>query len=198
MGIFLRIKNRFRYELSRRVKPVMITGFKTCDGKFFNNVRWSSTTHFESIKNLKLSNDVFIGHYNYFEASNGITIGKGCQITNFISFTTHSSHISIRLYGKEYDNCPDPVGYVKGSIYIGEYSFIGPHSVIMPGSKIGKGSIVSAFSYVKGEFPEFSVIAGNPAEVVGDTRSLDKKYLDENPELMNFYSAWAMNSEKHE
>ena len=49
-------------------------------------------------KNLKLGNNVFIGHYNFIEASNGITIEEGCQITNFISITTHSSHISIRLY----------------------------------------------------------------------------------------------------
>lgn len=198
MGVFSRLKKRFRYELSRRVKPVMISGFKCCDGHFLDNVRWSSTTHFESIQNLHLSNDVFIGHFNFIEASNGISIGKGCQITNYISILTHSSHISIRLYGKEYHRFPDPVGYIKGSVSIGDYTFIGPHTIIMPDSRIGKGSLVAAFSYVKGDFPDFSIISGNPATVVGNTRTLDQKYLEENPELHEFYSAWAVNSEKHE
>jgi acetyltransferase-like isoleucine patch superfamily enzyme len=191
MGFLKRLKHRFRYELSRKVKPVMITGLRTCDGELFHNIRWSSTTHFGSIKNIKFSDDIFIGHYNFIEASNGISIGRGCQLTNFISITTHSSHNSIRLYGKEYDKYPEPLGYIKGSISIGEYCFIGPHSVIMPGTKIGKGCIVSAFSYVNGEFPDFSIIAGNPAKITGDTRTADKILLEKFPELKPFYQAWA-------
>ena len=82
-------------------------------------------------------------------------------------------------------------GYVKGSVFIGKYTFIGPHSVIMPGTKIGKGSIVSAYSMVKGDFPEFSIIAGNPAKVVGNTRNIDGPFLQANPELRTFYEEWA-------
>ena len=113
------------------------------------------------------------------------------QITNYVSVLTHSSHIAIRLYGKEYTKIKDKQAYSKGSVYIGAYSFIGPHTVIMPGTKIGKGCLVSAFSYVKGEFPDFSIIAGNPAIVVGDTRELDQPYLDSNPELKDYYNVWA-------
>jgi acetyltransferase-like isoleucine patch superfamily enzyme len=83
------------------------------------------------------------------------------------------------------------IGYVKGSVLIGKYSFVGPHSVIMPGTSIGKGSIISAFSYVKGTFPDFSIIAGNPAKVIGDTRNMDESFLQEHPELRNFYEAWS-------
>jgi acetyltransferase-like isoleucine patch superfamily enzyme len=60
----------------------------------------------------------------------------------------------------------------------------------MPETTIGKGSIVAAYSYVKGSFPDFAIISGNPAKVVGDTRELDKKYLDENPELNEYYNRW--------
>jgi acetyltransferase-like isoleucine patch superfamily enzyme len=61
----------------------------------------------------------------------------------------------------------------------------------MPGSSIGKGCIVSAFSYVNGVFPDFSVIAGNPAVVTGDTRTLDQHYLDQHPHLKEFYNQWS-------
>ena len=142
------------------------------------------------VEHLNIQDNVFIGHFNFIEASNGITIEEGCQITNYISIITHSSHISIRLYGKQYAGL-DMKGYVKGSVCIGKYTFIGPHSVIMPGTKIGKGSIVSAYSMVKGDFPEFSIIAGNPAKVVGNTRNIDGPFLQANPELRTFYEEWA-------
>jgi carbonic anhydrase/acetyltransferase-like protein (isoleucine patch superfamily) len=130
--------------------------------------------------------------FNFIDASNGITLSEGCQITNYVSVLTHSSHISIRLYGREYKG-NDMIGYVKGSVSIGKFTFIGPHSVIMPGTKIGKGCIVSAYSMVKGEFPDFSIISGNPAKIVGDTRKLDAEFLNQHPELNVHYLSWAKN-----
>ena len=61
----------------------------------------------------------------------------------------------------------------------------------MPKTKIGKGSIVSAYSLVKGEFPDFSILAGNPAMRIGDTRDMDNKQLERYPELRAYYEEWA-------
>lgn len=174
----------------RITKPRMISGLVRADGKKLKNFRTGSTTVYIQPEHFFPEEDVFIGHHNFIEASHEIRIGKGTQLTNFISLTTHSSHISIRLYGAHYSG-KEMVGYVKGSVDIGAYCFIGPHSVIMPGSKIGKGSIVSAYSYVKGEFPDFSIIKGNPAQVTGDTRTLDQPYFDGFPEIQQFYLEWA-------
>jgi acetyltransferase-like isoleucine patch superfamily enzyme len=60
----------------------------------------------------------------------------------------------------------------------------------MPGTRIGKGSLVSAYSYVQGVFPDYSIIAGNPAVIIGDTREKDQLFLNQNPELKKFYDAW--------
>lgn len=170
--------------------PEMVWGFRCADGRYLKQVRISNTTFIGSKEKLDIHDNVFIGHFNFIDASNGLTIEEGCQVTNYISILTHSSHISIRLYGSEYTKNSDHIGYLKGSVSIGKYSFIGPHSVIMPGSNIGKGSLVSAYSYVSGTFPEFAIIAGNPAKVVGDTRELDKKYLEDHPEVQEYYNAW--------
>jgi len=173
-------------------KPRMVLGYTRFDGTYLSNTRISNTTDIIASQFLDLADNVFIGHYNILEASNGITIGEGCQVSNFTSILTHSSHQSIRLYGAHYiENNGKHLGYVTGSVSIGKYTFVGPHSVIMPGSKIGKGSIVAAYSLVKGEFPDFAIIAGNPAQIVGDTRDGDKKFLDNNPELMKYYQEWA-------
>lgn len=187
----MNIKHRILKKLAFLTRPRMIWGFKRYDGKYLKNTRISNTTFIDNQNKLTIEDNVFVGHFNYLEASNGIQIGEGCQITNHISITTHSSHNSIRLYGRKYSEYKNHKGYEKGEIKIGKYSFIGPHSVIMPNTKIGKGSIVSAYSYVQGRFPEFAIIKGHPAKVVGDTRELDKNYLEQNPELRELYQEWA-------
>ncbi len=163
----------------------------TINGADLPLTRIGSNTSIVGEDNLNLANDVFIGQFNFIEASNGIRIAEGCQITNYISILSHSSHQSIRLYGAAYRKTSDHLAYVKGKVEIGKYTFVGPHSTILPNTKIGKGSIVSAYSMVKGEFPDFAIIAGNPAKVIGDTRDKDKEWLEKHPELLKFYEAWA-------
>lgn len=190
MNILRSILNRWRnYKLKKR-SPKMIYGFIDSKGKSIYKTAVSSSTFIDYPHNFYIEEGVYIGHYNFLEASNHLTIEEGCQITNFVTITTHSSHDSIRLYGKKYAGA-EMIGYQKGSIYIGKYSFIGPYSTIMPNTKIGKGCLISAYSYVQGDFPDFSIISGNPAKVVGDTRTRDLEFITSHPELKKHYDEWA-------
>ena len=54
-----------------------------------------------------------------------------------------------------------------------------------------RGVLVKACSYVSGEVPDFAVVQGQPARVVGDTRTLDAAWLREHPEARAQYDAWA-------
>lgn len=183
-------KNRLVKKIAWLLQSRMLSVERNSNGKKIKLTRIASSTFIDHPQSLYLGDNVYIGHYNFIEASHGITIGEGCQVTNFVNISSHSSHIAIRLYGKQYTHFQEHTGYIKGPVIIGRYSFIGPHSVIMPNTKIGKGSIVSAYSYVKGDYPDFSIIKGNPAIVVGDTRDLDKDYLVQNPELNELYQQW--------
>jgi acetyltransferase-like isoleucine patch superfamily enzyme len=189
------IINHILYRLAlvfnKRNKPIMIQGYSDSKSGYLPEVKISNTTFIQDSSKLVLGDHVFIGHYNFIESSHGIEIGEGCQITNFISILTHSSHHSIRMYGQHTVGKYPLKGYVSGSVSIGAFTFIGPHVTIMPGTKIGKGCIIAAYSLVKGEFPEFSIISGNPAMVIGDTRIRDKEFLRLNHELIPFYESWA-------
>ncbi|MBX2949968.1 MAG: acyltransferase [Crocinitomicaceae bacterium] len=167
----------------------MIYNYLDQNKKIISKTGVSSSTFIDYPQFLELGTGVYIGHHNFIEASNGLIIEDGCQITNFITITTHSSHTSIRLYGVHYGG-KDMIGYVKGSVKIGKYTFVGPHSTIMPGTTIGKGSLIAAYSYVQGEFPDFSIIAGNPARIIGDTREKDQNVLEQHPELKKYYENW--------
>lgn len=184
------IRARWRFFWLKKRSPKMIYNYIGNDKKIITRTGVSSSTFIDYPHNLQLGKGVYVGHHNFLEASNGLIIEDGCQITNFITITTHSSHVSIRLYGAHYAG-GDMIGYVKGKVHIGKYSFIGPHSTIMPDTVIGKGSLVAAYSYVQGHFPDFSIIAGNPAKVVGNTKDKDKSFLNDFPELIPYYDEWS-------
>lgn len=173
--------------------PRMVLGYKRKnDGVWLPLTRISTSSDIVYPEKLDIANNVFVWHNSILECSNGITIEEGCQIGAYVLMASHSSHVAIRLYGSHFiENNGHHSGYVRGAISIGKYTFVGPHSVIMPGTTIGKGSIVSAYSLVKGVFPDFAIIAGNPATQVGDTREIDQRQLDKYPELREYYEEWA-------
>jgi acetyltransferase-like isoleucine patch superfamily enzyme len=60
----------------------------------------------------------------------------------------------------DFDFSPDEIS-------IGNDVWIGANAIILKGVKIGSGSIVAAGAVViKGEYPERSILAGNPAKIV--------------------------------
>ena len=149
-----------------------------------------------------LGDHVFIGQFNFLDATAGLTIDEGVQISNFVSIVTHSSHRSIRLLGASYVTHPQPLpGYRSGSIHIGAYSyvafgatilshdatrswraqtrvgencFIGARSLIMPGVTIGDHCIVGAGSVVTKDVPSGCIVAGNPAKILRDGQVLSR------------------------
>jgi acetyltransferase-like isoleucine patch superfamily enzyme len=184
--------NRMRRATWRLLFHRMLFGERAADGRMLRFTRISPSTCIEQEDRLELADHVFIGHFNFIEASGGVRIAEGVQVTNFVSIVSHSSHAALRVMGRSYATGDrERVGFVAAPIQIGAYSFIGPHSLIEAGTSLGKGCVVTAYSAVRGEFPDFSIIRGNPAERVGDTRDADAKLLGLHPEFEAQYLAWA-------
>lgn len=182
--MFFRIINKLKYKfLLSKIKPEII-GYKDINGAIISNTGSSNMTHISNKKNVIIGDNVFIGHFNYIDGFKKVVIGEGCQVTNYVSIVTHSSHNSLRFKGNNTlkDNC-----LLSGEIQIGEFTYIGAHSVIMPGTKLGKGCIVSAYSYVSGEFPDFSVLRGQPAKIIGSTKNIDLEFIERFPDLVEFH-----------
>jgi len=114
------------------------------------------------------------------------------QITSHVSIVTHSSHRTMRLLGRAYvDSGTDKPGWIAGPVHIGAYSFIGPHALIEANTRLGRGTLVCAGSFVRGTYPDFAILEGRPARVVGDSRRADEAWLERHPELRAHYDAWA-------
>lgn len=185
--------NRVRRAVAKVMLFRTAFGERAQDGTPLPLTRISPSTCIEHPEGLTLADDVFIGHFNFIEARAGVRIDTGVQITNYVSIVSHSSHRSLRLMGHDYTNtAPEHrPGFVFGPVHIGAFCFIGPHSVIEAGARLGRGCLVQSHSRVRGDFADFSVIAGSPAIVVGDTRDGDAALLAEHPEWRDRYEAWA-------
>ena len=194
MTIGLRIwVNRLRRRVLDALAFRIVFGERASGGEVLPLTRISASTCIEHWPGLVLGDHVFIGHFNYIEALHGVRIDEGVQITNYVSILSHSSHRSLRLMGRAYAVTPPGgrVGFIEGPVHIGAYSFIGPHTTIEANTRIGRGSVVASHSRVRGEFPDFAIIAGSPASVVGDTRDDDGRWLQAHPEWRAHYEAWA-------
>lgn len=171
--------------------PRMLYGWRGADGTWLAHTRVSTATRIEMPERLAIGDHVYVGPFNLLDASGGLEIAEGCQITTHCALLTHSSHQALRLAGRSYWGDANPPGFVRAPTAIGAYTFVGPHSVVMPGSRIGRGVLVRAYSYVEGEVPDFAIVAGQPAVVVGDTRDGDLAWLEAHPARRSHYDAWA-------
>lgn len=180
----------------RLIQPRMVYGLRDRVGGWRRHSRISTHARIDGVAGLALGDHVFIGHFNYLDASGGLEIGDGCQITNHVSLLSHSSHLALRLERERYWGHAAPAGMVRAPTRLGAWCFVGPHSVIAPGATLGRGVLVKAFSYVAGAVPDFAVVEGRPARVVGDTRELDRAWLERHAQDLDgqsraAYEVWA-------
>jgi acetyltransferase-like isoleucine patch superfamily enzyme len=104
-----------------------------------------------------------------------IEIGNGARIASGTQFITHDG--SVNCFPGEVD------GGIFGKIKLGNNVFIGNNSIILLNTTIGDNCVIGAGSVVRGQFPNDSVIVGNPAKVLMKT-SVQKMLFRQSPGLV--------------
>ena len=102
-----------------------------------------------------------IGRNATISASKKISIGKKCLFSYGVSLIDHDHKLS------DPDISPMDSGITEGrEIIVEDACFIGAHSFILKGVHLGRHCVVGANSVVTKSFPDFSVVVGNPAQLV--------------------------------
>ncbi len=117
------------------------------------------------IRTLKFSSEPYL-----------IEIGDHVAIAAGTEFITHDG--ATWVFEADVDG-----GGIFGKITIGNNVFIGINCIMLSNTTIGDNCIVGAGSVVRGHFPENSVIAGNPAQIVSKT-GIQRMLSRQNPDLL--------------
>lgn len=105
-------------------------------------------------------------------------IGRGSGIVGHLGidigddvWTGHHVYITDQNHGFVDLDRPISVQVMpERPVHIGAGSWLGHGAVVLPGATIGRHVVVGANSVVRGEIPDHTVVAGNPARVVRDLR----------------------------
>jgi len=83
-------------------------------------------------------------------------------------------NVVIRASNHRFDRTDVPMfeqGHTNERIVIGNDVWIGANAVILPGVTIGAHVVVAAGAVVTRDVPDYAVVAGVPAKVIGDRRA---------------------------
>jgi acetyltransferase-like isoleucine patch superfamily enzyme len=113
---------------------------------------------------IEIGNNTIIGSEAVLDGSYGLTIG------NNVNFSS-----GVWVWTAQHD-MDDPWFSVEGGpVVIEDYAWISCRTIILPNITVGKGAVVCAGAVVTKNVAPYSVVAGNPAVVIG-TRNTDLRY----------------------
>lgn len=129
------------------------------DCKIQDSVDFRIYQPYNENSNIKIGNNVFIGHACEFVCSNNIEIRNNCLIASKTTFNDTGHEFSkLDLINIQ------PI--TSGEIIIEEDVWIGTSCVILKGVTIGEGSVIAAGSVVNKSIPPYQVWAGVPARFI--------------------------------
>jgi virginiamycin A acetyltransferase len=144
------------------------------------------------LKNIIKSPKIIIGDYTYYDDSispenfeknvlyhysnDYLIIGKFCAIATDVKFIMNAANHKLDgistypfpIFGHGWEKAMEKITNLpnKGDTVIGNDVWIGYESVIMPGVKISDGVIIAAKSVVVKDIPPYTIVGGNPAQVI--------------------------------
>ncbi len=113
--------------------------------------------------------------YLYPGAPEKLIIGKFAQIAHGVRFITSSANHPMGGFSTYPFAVFNPetmtIAYVdevaqRGDTIVGNDVWIGFEAVVMPGVAIGDGAIIGTRAVVSQDVPPYSIVAGNPAQMV--------------------------------
>ncbi len=123
---------------------------------------------------LVIADDVYIGKYVTLECDG--YIGNGVLIANSVGVVGRHDHRidEVGVLMRQSSWVGDSITH-SDRVEIGDDVWIGYGAIVLAPVTIGQSAIVASGSVVTKDVPEFAIVAGNPATIIGRRFSTDKE-----------------------
>lgn len=132
-------------------------------------IHWSAHIHmgaqFFNPSGVEIGKGTVVGQNVFLDGRDGLKIGQYVDIAS-----------DVMIYNSEHDINSEYFEAINGPVEIGDYVFIGPRVIILPGVKVGRGAVIAAGAVVTKDVPEFAIVGGVPAKVIGERQVKDLRY----------------------
>lgn len=129
-----------------------------------------STVHihanFYQPNNISIGSDTIVGFGAFIDGRDEVKIGSHVDIAS-----------EVMIYNSEHDLTGKEFKATYGKVSIADYVFVGPRAIILPGVNIAKGAVVAAGAVVTKDVPEFAIVGGVPAKVIGERKNKKPDYI---------------------
>ena len=153
------------FQLQRGVRKLIKEYEKTRFKKIGKDV-YIGTNCFFTYENICIGDSVHIGNFCIIQSAHGkihigshIMFGPGVHIHG-------GNHLSQKLGVYMKDNHDKKPGD-DGEVIIQDDVWIGANAIVLTGVTVGEGSIVGAGAVVTKDVKPYSIVAGNPAKLIG-------------------------------
>jgi len=144
-------------------------------GKVFRRLREQLCRRFiaEAGKGIKIESHVFLADGRYLHIGSDSGIGTGSRVYGAIigEGVMIAPNVLFLKENHRYDDIDAPIdgqGYTTIALpVIEDWTWIGERAIILPGRRVGRGAIVGAGAVVTRDVEPFSIVAGNPARLIG-------------------------------
>jgi len=109
-----------------------------------------------SPKKITIGKGTVVGFNCELDGRRGLLIGENVNISSDVKF-----------YTLQHDYNDSNFKMVGSQVQICDYAWISTRAIILPGVIVGKGAVVAAGAVVTKNVPEYTIVGGIPAKLIG-------------------------------